>query len=149
MNPQKPFNETDSLKHRKSICLLKTSITGNYCISHSKGQFTLWVGECNISKKKVLQQHSKDPVGISKTHRTQNSPTGQTSLISGKLGTVSSQTQIGRRPGSYIGSVGSKLIWCYLAACLGPVYWAQSGHLSSCFPLEEVKNWESSYGKRN
>jgi hypothetical protein len=92
VNPQKPFNEHAFLKHREIICLLKMSITGNYCISHSKGQFTLWVGEYNICKTKVLQQHSKDPVGISKTHQTQNSSTGQTSLIFGKLGTVSSQT---------------------------------------------------------
>jgi hypothetical protein len=45
-----------------------------------------------------------------------------TSLISGKLGTILPQTQIGRCPGGCTGSVGSKLIWCYLAAGLSLLY---------------------------
>jgi hypothetical protein len=41
----KPFNETAFPKHRKGIWLLRTSIIGNYCISHSKGQFSTPLGD--------------------------------------------------------------------------------------------------------
>jgi hypothetical protein len=40
---QEPFNETAFLKHRKGVWLLKTSITGNYCISRPEGQFSTLV----------------------------------------------------------------------------------------------------------
>jgi hypothetical protein len=43
--PQEPFNETTPPSHGESIWLLKTSITGNYCISCPKGQFSTLVGD--------------------------------------------------------------------------------------------------------
>jgi hypothetical protein len=45
LNPQEPFNETNLPSHREGIWLLKTSIIGNYCISHSKVQFSTPVGD--------------------------------------------------------------------------------------------------------
>jgi hypothetical protein len=44
LDPREPFNETAFPNHRKSVWLLKTSIIGNYCISHPKGQFSTPVG---------------------------------------------------------------------------------------------------------
>jgi hypothetical protein len=37
LNPWELFNETAFSKHRKGSRLLKTSIIGNYCISHLEG----------------------------------------------------------------------------------------------------------------
>jgi hypothetical protein len=37
---KEPFNETAFPKHTKDVWLLKTSIMGNYCISHPGGQFS-------------------------------------------------------------------------------------------------------------
>jgi hypothetical protein len=45
LNPQEPFNETTPPSHGESIWLLKTSIIGNYCIFHPKGQFSTLVGD--------------------------------------------------------------------------------------------------------
>jgi hypothetical protein len=45
LDPWEPFNETAFLKHKKGIWLLKTSIIGNYCISHPEGQFSTLVGD--------------------------------------------------------------------------------------------------------
>jgi hypothetical protein len=45
LNPQEPFNETAFPKHRKGIWLLKTSIIGNFCISHPQSQFSTSVGD--------------------------------------------------------------------------------------------------------
>jgi hypothetical protein len=45
LNPQEPFNETTLPSHGESIWLLKTSIIGNYYISHPKGQFSTLVGD--------------------------------------------------------------------------------------------------------
>jgi hypothetical protein len=45
LNPQEPFNETTLPSLGESIRLLKTSITGNYCISYPKGQFSTPVGD--------------------------------------------------------------------------------------------------------
>jgi hypothetical protein len=39
-DPQEPFNETAFLKHKKGAWPLKTSIIGNYCISHPESQFS-------------------------------------------------------------------------------------------------------------
>jgi hypothetical protein len=44
LDPQEPFNEIAFPKHRKGVWLLKTSIIGNYCISHPEGQFFTLVG---------------------------------------------------------------------------------------------------------
>jgi hypothetical protein len=44
VNPQEPFHETTLPSLGESVWLLKTSITGNYCISHPKGQFSTPVG---------------------------------------------------------------------------------------------------------
>jgi hypothetical protein len=46
--------------------------------------------------------------------------------------------------GGYIGSVG-----ILPSSHFGLKYWAQSGHPSSCFPLDKVKNWESQDMKKN
>jgi hypothetical protein len=45
LNPQKPFNKTTLPSHRESVCFLKTSIIGNYCISCPKGQFSTLLGD--------------------------------------------------------------------------------------------------------
>jgi hypothetical protein len=45
LDPQEPFNETAFSKHRKGFQLLKTSIIGNYYISHPEGQFSTTVGD--------------------------------------------------------------------------------------------------------
>jgi hypothetical protein len=44
LNLQEPFNETTLPSLRERVWLLKTSIIGNYCISHPKGQFSTLVG---------------------------------------------------------------------------------------------------------
>jgi formate-dependent nitrite reductase cytochrome c552 subunit len=43
--PTEPFNETTLLSHHESNWLLKTSIIGNCCISHPKGQLLNLVGD--------------------------------------------------------------------------------------------------------
>jgi hypothetical protein len=45
LNLQEPFNEITLPSHRENVWLLKTSIIGNYCISHPKGQFSTPVGD--------------------------------------------------------------------------------------------------------
>jgi hypothetical protein len=45
LNLQEPFNETTLPSLRERVWLLKTSIIGNYCISHPKGQFSTLVGD--------------------------------------------------------------------------------------------------------
>jgi hypothetical protein len=87
---------------------------------------------------------------------TQNpSPTHwPTSLISRKLETILPQTQVGGHPGRYIGSVKNKLIQHYPAASSGLVYWAQSGHPSSCSLLRQgeklgVPIYEEKLNKQN
>jgi hypothetical protein len=45
LNPKKPFNKTTLPSLRESVWLLKTSIIGNYCISHPKGQFSTPAGD--------------------------------------------------------------------------------------------------------
>jgi hypothetical protein len=44
LNLQEPFNEITLPSHRENVWLLKTSIIGNYCISHPKGQFSTPAG---------------------------------------------------------------------------------------------------------
>jgi hypothetical protein len=67
------------------------------------------------------------------------------------LGKQGSKThrKIDRHPGGCIGSVGNKLIQCYLEAGLGLMCEAQSDHFSSCFPSDKVKNWKSPYIKKD
>jgi hypothetical protein len=86
-------------------------------------------------------------VGNSKPHRTTAPSVGQL-LCSLRSLEQSPQTEIGRLPGYYIGSVGSKFIWCYPAVGSGPVYWAQSGHPFSCSPLYKWKSWEFPYTRK-
>jgi hypothetical protein len=88
-----PFNETTFPNHRKRVWLLKTSIIGNYCISHPKGWFSTQVGDLTCLGQKFYNNTAQ------KTHdgelqTTQNpSPTHwPTSLISRKLGTILPQT---------------------------------------------------------
>jgi hypothetical protein len=42
LSPWKPFHKTTFPNHRKSIWFIKTSTSGNYRISHPKGQFSLF-----------------------------------------------------------------------------------------------------------
>jgi hypothetical protein len=45
LDQQVPFDETAFPSHRESVRLLKTSIIGNYCISHPKDWFSTPVGD--------------------------------------------------------------------------------------------------------
>jgi hypothetical protein len=45
LNPRVPFNESAFPWHRTGVCLLKTSIIGNYCISLHGKQFSILVGD--------------------------------------------------------------------------------------------------------
>jgi hypothetical protein len=65
-----------------------------------------------------------------------------TFLISRKFGTILLQTYIGGQPGSYIESVGSKLIWCYPALGSGTIR-----PLFFLLPSDKVKRWEFPYIK--
>jgi hypothetical protein len=42
LDPWVPFDETAFLNHKESVWLLKTSIIGNYCISHPKACSLPW-----------------------------------------------------------------------------------------------------------
>jgi hypothetical protein len=45
LDPQEPFKGTAFPKCRKGVCLLKTSVIGNYCVSCPEGQFSTLVGD--------------------------------------------------------------------------------------------------------
>jgi hypothetical protein len=85
-----PFNETAFSKHRKGIWLLKTSIIGNYCISHSKGQFSTPVANLTCLGQRFYNIAQKTQWWGAPNHT-----------------------------GGYIGPVGSKLTQCYLSRWFG------------------------------
>jgi hypothetical protein len=58
--PLEPFNETAFPKHRKGIWLLKTFITGNYCISCSEGQFSISVGDLTCLGQKFYNDTAQE-----------------------------------------------------------------------------------------
>jgi hypothetical protein len=73
LDPQEPFNETAFPKHRKGVWLLKTSITRNYSISLSKGQFSTLVGDLTCLGQRFYNTAQKTQW----SHRTPPPPTGQ------------------------------------------------------------------------
>jgi hypothetical protein len=90
LDPWEPFNETAFPNHGKSIWLLKTSLIGNYCISHPKGQFSTPVGDLICLGQKLYNDTTKE---IQWWGTPDHSPTHwPTSLLSEKLGTISPQT---------------------------------------------------------
>jgi hypothetical protein len=121
-DPWEPFNETAFPKHRKGTWLLNTSIIRNYCISHPEGQFSTSVGDLTYLGQKFYNDTAQETQWWGAPNHTKPYPTHwPTFLISRKSGTILLKTQIGRHPRDYTGSVGSKLIWCYLEAGLGLV----------------------------
>jgi hypothetical protein len=60
LDPWEPFNETAFPKHRKSVWFLKTSITGNYCISCPKGQFSSSVGDFTCLGQKFYNDTAQE-----------------------------------------------------------------------------------------
>jgi hypothetical protein len=83
LGPWEPFNETDFLKHKKGVWLLKTSIIGNYCISHSKGQFFTLVGDLTfLGQKFSMTLPNSLNGGELQTTQNPSSTHWSTSLIS-------------------------------------------------------------------
>jgi hypothetical protein len=89
LDPRVPFDETAFPNHRESVWLLKTSIVGNYCISHPKGWFSNLVGDliclgqkfCNDTTQETQWWRAPNHTELSLTH-------WPTLLISRKLGTI-------------------------------------------------------------
>jgi hypothetical protein len=60
LDPQEPFNETSFPKHRKDICLLKTSTIENYRISHPEGQFYNSAGDFTCLGQKLYNDTAQE-----------------------------------------------------------------------------------------
>jgi hypothetical protein len=60
LNPQEPFNETTLLSLRESIWLLKTSISGNYCISCPKCQLSTLVQDLICLGQKFYNDNTQE-----------------------------------------------------------------------------------------
>jgi hypothetical protein len=82
LNPQEPFNETTPQSWGEDLSL-KTSIIGNYCISHPKDQFSTLVGHLICLGQKfyndATQENQRGGRG-SQSHRAPTSPAGYNSL---------------------------------------------------------------------
>jgi hypothetical protein len=93
LDPQEPFNVTAFPKHKKDVWLLKTSIIRNYCISHSKDQFSTPMEDLTCLGQKFYNDTAQKTQWWGAPNSTEPHPTHwPTSVISGKLGTISSQT---------------------------------------------------------
>jgi hypothetical protein len=60
LDPQESFNETDFLKHRKDVWLLKNSIIENYCIPCPGGQFSTPVGDLTYLKWEIYNNTAQE-----------------------------------------------------------------------------------------
>jgi hypothetical protein len=59
LDPQEPFNASTFSIHGKSVWILKTSIVGNDCISHPKGQFSIPVGDLTYLGQKFYNDTAR------------------------------------------------------------------------------------------
>jgi hypothetical protein len=60
VNPQEPFNETTFPSLGESVWHLKTSINGNYCSYHPKGQFSTLVGDLICLEQKFYNDTTQE-----------------------------------------------------------------------------------------
>jgi hypothetical protein len=71
LNPQEPFNETTLSSLGESVWLLKTSIIGNYCVSHPKGQFSTLVGDLICLEQKFYNDIAQETQWLGDPNHTE------------------------------------------------------------------------------
>jgi hypothetical protein len=119
VKPMGTFNEIAFPKHRKGIWLLKTSIIGNYCFSHPEGQLSKSVGDLNCLGPKFYNNTAQETQWWGAPNHTKPQPHPLAIFFNLQRAWNNFITNIDWQvPSDYIGSVRSRLIWCYLAAGL-------------------------------
>jgi hypothetical protein len=148
LNPWEPFNETAFPKHRKGIWLLKTSIIRNYCSSHPEGQFSTSVGNLTCLGQKFYSDTAQETQWWGAPNHTEPQPHPLANFSNLQRAwnnlTANIDWQVPR---------GLHWICGKQAYTVIPNSWFEScmlcsDHLSSCFPSDKVKNWDSPYIKK-
>jgi hypothetical protein len=104
LDPQKPFNETVFPKHRQVIWLLKTSIIGNYCISHPED--TILVGDLTCLGQKFYNDTAQETQWWGAPNHTEPQPHPLASFFNFRKAW---DNLTWWAPGGCIGPVGNKL----------------------------------------
>jgi hypothetical protein len=137
-------------KHRKDICLLKTSIIRNYCVSHPKGQFSTSVGYLTCLGQKFYNDTTQDTQWWGAPNHTEPQPHPLAIFSNLQRAWNNFTTNIDwQAPKGLHWICGKKAYTVLPSSWFGSFVVAQSYHLSSCFPSDKVKNWESPYLKKD